>query len=463
MTSEDPRFNQGPSRRRVLAAGLSLGALSALPSCATPAIRTAAKPATGKAKNIIFMVSDGMSTGTLTLAEMFRDIRGKGAGAWRSLWSRPGCVRSVTQTYSASGYVTDSAAAGSAWGIGEHIENGAVNVTPDGRSPEPVLVTAKKNGFQTGLVTTTRVTHATPAAFIANAPRRSMEADIARQMLERRVDVILGGGAKHFDEGLLQRHSNVTLVRDKNTLAGAMAGGAPVLGLFNEDHMSYVPDRRPNEPTLAEMTHLTLDRFARAGDRFVVQIEAGRVDHAAHANDAFALVEDQLEFDAAVGVAAEFAASRDDTLLIVTTDHGNANPGLTLYGAPGIRALEKLTNAKRSMEWVSAQMGPGRDLIELIQQAAGVELKAHEADWIRRGVIEREPVDPFGPANEPGPVIGSVLANHFGVAFVSPNHTADLVELTAIGPGSERIPPYTDNIDLYGLMFDATGMNRPRS
>lgn len=444
---------------RLGAAGLAAGVLpGARAQTPAPPIRSTSATKPGRAKNVIFFVVDGMSIGTFTLAEMMRDVKGLGPSHWTRLWSRPGVRRALCKTHSADGWVTDSAAAGSAWGIGEHINNRAINVTPDGRSPKPILVTAGGMGKRTGLVTTTRLTHATPASFIANVPRRDFEAEIAGQMLDRRVDIAIGGGATHFDPLLGQHADALTLVRTKAELLTNANTEGRLLGLFDDDHMRYELDRPGSQPTLAEMTRVALDRLNTAPDGFVLQVEGGRVDHAAHANDAAGTIADQIAFDQALGVVAEWSAERNDTLIIVTTDHGNANPGLAYYGADGVASFERLAGATHSFEWIFAQAeaGGGFDaLIDAVHAATGVELTADEIALLRRRFVDEQPVNAFDAANGKDAVLGSVLANHFGVSFMSPNHTADLVEVTAFGPGSESMPMLVDNTDLHHMALAA--------
>lgn len=411
----------------------------------------------GPARNVILLVSDGMSTGTLTLADVVRRKR-EGVGShWVRLWDRPDVHRGMMETRAADSEVTDSAAASSAWSVGERVNNGAICVTPDGRRPTPLLVRASAKGLATGLVTTTRVTHATPAAFVANVPERDMEDEIARQMVERGVDVTLGGGAKHFPEELLAQ-SGVNVIRTADELSRATHNGSSgrLLGLFNRSHMRYELDRPASEPTLAAMTRAALHALQHRTEGFVVQIEGGRVDHAAHANDAGSLIADQLAFDDAIGTVLEFVEGRDDTLVIVTTDHGNANPGLTLYGEPGNEGLMKASRARKSFEWIQERIGRGgRSLPSLVEEASGVSLTAEQRELLEAGVVRGERVDPFGEANKPGPVIGSVLANHFGIAFVSPNHTSDHVEITAFGPGAEAIRGLVPNTALHDVCSEA--------
>src|SRR4029434_4694557 len=113
------------------------------------------------------------------------------------------------------------------------------------------------------------------------------------------------------------------------------AADARVLGLFWSDHLPYTIDRnrepamQSRVPTLAEMTSSALQNLSHSPDGFLLQVEGGRVDHAAHDNDAASMLHDQLAFDDAIGVALEFAKEHGDTLVIITTDHGTGNPGLS--------------------------------------------------------------------------------------------------------------------------------------
>ena len=425
------------------------------------------------ARNVIFMVSDGMSTGTLTLADSLRRAETGRPSAWVALFSDRAARRSICTTHAADSMVTDSAASASAWSIGLKVNNGAINFTPDGAQPEPILVTARRAGLATGLVTTTRITHATPAGFVANVPSRGMERPIAAQTLERGIDVILGGGAKHFPDDLLAQHPQYTLARTAQDLTNALASApadAPLLGLFADDHIPYVLDREPTVPSLADMTRAALPRLARAAGGFIVQVEGGRVDHAAHANDAGSLLREQLDFDDALAVALEFTLARTDTLLVVTTDHGTANPGLTLYDQPGNDGFERLARAARSFEWLSGRIAAAGGwhtarptLAALVaEMTGGIELNPADLEWLDHAVGANQRNDGFwARSRDANCALGSVLANHYGVSFLSPNHTSDMVEVTAIGPGAERLAPVIDNTNLHALLLASLRIATP--
>lgn len=469
------------SRRAVLAATGSVLLVPGARSVAAPVTPRGREP--DRARNVIFMVSDGMSTGTLTLAHLARQRRGERGSHWVQLWNRAGVRRASATTHAADSLVTDSAAGASAWGIGTKVPNGSINIEADGRQHVPILVHARQAVKATGLVTTTRVTHATPAGFATNAPARSLESMIAEQLLERGIDVILGGGAKHFPAELLARYPDRTVVRSAAELRAAAPTGKAkrLLGLFGPDHLPFELDRlakaelRTSVPTLAEMTAAALKHLSGeiGAEGFVLQIEGGRVDHAAHSNDAAALIGDQIAFDDAVATVLEFTKGRDDTLVIITSDHGNANPGLTLYGKRAEAGMSKVLSVKGSFELIeerAAQMyaatnppaapkgtvpeGYLNALISAMGEVSGVELGADDQRLIsaaRRG----QRAAGFKEMNNWGSMLGQVLANHFGVSFVSPNHTGDMVEVTAFGPGSAAMPAFLDNTDLHGLMVRA--------
>ncbi|RNC82103.1 MAG: alkaline phosphatase [Phycisphaera sp.] len=455
------------SRRRLLGLGATGAVAATLPAGAIaqrppePSWPKSSKPV----RNIIFMVSDGMSAGTFTLADMMRKHKGMGSSHWRMLWDKPGVRRATCMTHSANGWVTDSAAAGSAWGCGEHINNGAINFTPDERTPEPIHITAQKLGKATGLVSTSRITHATPASFIANVPKRSLEDAIAEQILERNVDVALGGGAKHFPAELLAKHPDMTVARSLTDLNAAATKSGRLLGLFHDDHCHFELDRPAELPSLRQMAEAALTKLENRDGGFILQIEGARIDHAAHDNDAAGMIFDQIEFDEAIGAVAKWATDRDDTLIIVTTDHACANPGLTYYAESGNKSFDKLSKATRSFEWISREFRKTDKSIDaiaaLVETATGISLNESELATLGRAAFERQPIDAFDIANGTLMTLGALLANHTGVGFVSPNHTADYVEVTALGPGSEEMPSFIDNIHLHSMMLAAMDTRVP--
>ncbi len=432
--------------------------------------------ARGRAKNVIFLVADGMSAGTLMLGDLYsRAVKGKGSVWVEWLSKAPGTgtrapiARAMLDTSECHGGVTDSAAAATAWSIGEKTVNGAINVTPDGRAPEPLWVRAKRAGKRIGVVSTARITHATPAGYVANIHQRDLEGLIAEQMVARGVDVMLGGGKRFFPDALLATRGGV-VVHDLGELRrvdpwAALNGG--LLGTFTDSHMSFEIERsRETEPSLAEMTRAALSVLENAEDGFALHVEGGRVDHAAHYNDAGAIVREMVAFEDALGVCLEWAAGRsaDDTLVIATTDHGNANPGLADYGAEGLKKFETLLTYKRSLYWCLREFRRGSErtgaaLARLMREGTGEELGAEEVAYLDRWV-RGEAVDIETHRNMNMGPMGAILANRNGVGFVGPNHTGDLVECTAQGPGSEGLWGARNLTDLERVVAEGVGLPR---
>lgn len=467
------------SRRRVIQVGAAGAISAALAGPAHSATRTPRPRLSGRnggAMNVVFMVADGMSYGTLTLADMcHRQLTGH-PSTWISLFNEHGVRRSSAFTNSADSHVTDSAAGATAWSIGERVKNGRISYTPDDRTPTPLWVHARQQGKAVGLVTTTTITHATPSAFIANVPDRAMEGEIAIQMMNRGFEVALGGGRGFFPDSTLQLRPEVRVVTDAASLRSEANGSRPVLGLFAKGQVPYVQDRSDSVPSLEEMARFALSRLLKSPNGFVLMVEGGRVDHAAHANDAGALVHEMMEFDRTIKAVHELTANRNDTLVIITSDHGNANPALTKSTSKTRNAIDLLTGATRSFESIFAESlgtvksDDGRPLVdqrspeaaakrlerlaELVKTNLHIDLKREEKETLAIA-MSGKPVDPFGERQSFSSVLGSVLANHNLVSFLSSNHTSDMVEVTSWGPGSESIRPMIDNNDLHKVMVDA--------
>ncbi|MBE3597894.1 MAG: alkaline phosphatase [Limnochordaceae bacterium] len=244
-------------------------------------------------------------------------------------------------TRSLSG-VTDSAAAATALSTGHPTANGMVAMGPHGERWPTLLERAKQAGMRVGLVSTTTVTDATPAAFAAHVERRQEHQSVARQYLDLGVDVILGGGryqwthrtqdgggqaplerARSLGYLVVQTGSELRTVAQKAAERGQAAGEqARLLGLFADGPMAYEAERPPHQPSLAEMTETALRWLdGGSGQPFVLVVEAGRIDHLGHEGRVDILPQEMQALDEAVGVALRFAAKRPGALVVLTADH----------------------------------------------------------------------------------------------------------------------------------------------
>lgn len=283
---------------------------------ASDAVRV--NPTNGQIRNIIFCIGDGMGFEHVALA------RHHGPGDNHKLHMERLPVHGDVKTHAANKPVTDSAAAGTAMACGVKTNNGMVGMTPDKTPYSSILELLQDKGWRTGLTATSQVSHATPASFASHVDSRGKQKEIAVQLLDNRVDVILGGGRKYWSDEQLAQATTIgyQVVTTRNALATLKP--APVIGLFGDDGLTtFFP-----EPSLAEMSAAAISLLSTPDEqwfapkpKFFLMIEGSQIDWAAHANDTDRVVRQALLFDMAVREAIEFAQKDKHTLVIVTADH----------------------------------------------------------------------------------------------------------------------------------------------
>jgi len=299
----------------------------------------------GKTKNIILMVPDGMGLANVTAARISKYGRNPLPLSFETL-----DFIGYQRTSSAGGFITDSAAAASAWACGEKFSNGEICFHGDGRPPRPSLLElAQKSGRSTGLVVTEAITDATPAAFAAHVPSRRCRNEIARQYIEAaQVDVLLGGGRASFTAEepdpcgtagnflRLARERGYGAVYDRKEMERAVDEGVPkLLGLFSDSALTpeYLRTPETAEPRLPEMAAAALKVLERDHDGFFLLIEGSLVDKANHKNNFPYQVEEVLAFDEAVAVVRTWIdvdpKRKGETLLIVVPDHETGGFAIT--------------------------------------------------------------------------------------------------------------------------------------
>ena len=293
-----------------------------------------------RAKNIIFMVPDGMGLSDVTAARIFKGGP-DGDPLSFELLKQTGYQR----THSANSTVTDSAAAAAAWATGDKYNNGQISWHSDSDMPETILEIAKKKGKAIGLVATSDITHATPAAFGAHVSVRKSEGEIARQYIEEtEVDVLLGGGFANNRSNSPLPPEDLTALVDSSTneygyayadtlaeLESATRSNR-ILGLFKQGgktvEMFRVNPASPypvSEPTLSEMTKAALNVLSRDKDGFFLLVEGSQIDWRNHAHDIRGMIAETLAFEESVKIVMEWLDSKpsrwNDTLMIVVPDH----------------------------------------------------------------------------------------------------------------------------------------------
>lgn len=425
-----------------------------------------------KAKNIIFLVSDGMSAGTLNMADLYL-TRSTGKGSnWIQLYKDQRVSRALMDTASASSIVTDSSAASSSWGGGVRVKNGSLNIGVKGEKHLPIWQKFKKAGKLAGCVTTVPITHATPAGFCVNNDSRNAQEEIAEDYLALGFDIMMGGGNKYFDFTNRKDQKDVyasytkkgwQVVRSRAEMMAATTG-KPVLGIFADDALPFSIDRKSSTkltestPSLAEMTQKAIDHMKGHSNGFVLQVEAGKVDWGAHANDIAAVLYDQVAFDEAVKTAVDFAEKDGETLVIITTDHGNANPGV-IYGKDADKNFDSIQKYTQTNEWILNEIKPGwnaAQVKDIVNRANGIALKDDDAKRILSfytGLSKEDGL--YNYRKLPFKAFAEIQEKSNSVGWISMDHSADYAELAMFGAGSELLKPFVKNTDLHYLMLQA--------
>jgi alkaline phosphatase len=340
------------------------------------AARAAANGAmAGRARNVILFLGDGMSLPTVAAARILEGQRRGQPGEESELAFERFPYTALSRTYNTDFQTPDSAGTMTAIATGVKTRLGVIGIGPAGKRGDcpgvagnallSIVELAESAGLSTGVVTTTRLTHATPASVYAHGPDRNWEddgylpaaaaaagcRDLARQFIESPfgdgIDVALGGGRAKFTPNTLADAEDANaagLRRDGRDLVAEWqrqhpdgryvwtarqleaAQDAPRLfGLFNPTHMRYMADRAKDvggEPTLAEMTTAAIRTLQRNQTGYVLVVEGGRIDHAHHDGNARRALEETIAFSDAVR-AADAMTSNDDTLILVTADHAH--------------------------------------------------------------------------------------------------------------------------------------------
>ncbi|WP_194540747.1 alkaline phosphatase [Paenibacillus sp. JZ16] len=310
----------------------------------------------GSAKNVILLIPDGMGISYLTATRIYKGEE----------LSFERYVKGLMKTASADTNVTDSAAAGTAMATGYKTDNGVISVTPDGVKPDSILDAARESGKSTGLVATSRITHATPAVFTAHDPSRGNEVALATEYINN-VDVILGGGRDMFlpeseggkqpERNLVEEAKSAGYEYITNRSEIGQVDGDQILGLFAMSDLKYEIDRdKQNVPSLAEMTKLAVDTLSKNDKGFFLMVEGSQIDWAGHAHDPIAMISDMLAFEEAVDVALEYARNNSDTLVVIVGDHETG--GMNIGNTPGgyKENIAVLKNATGSSNTIGAEL-----------------------------------------------------------------------------------------------------------
>jgi len=458
------------------------------------------QPSAATAKNVILFVGDGMSVSTATAIRIL-DGQQKGMPGEENILSfeRFPYV-ALSKTYEINQQVGESAGTATAIMTGQKTNAGLIDVSREakrrncasamGHHLPSILELSESAGKSTGIVTTTRVTHATPAAAYAHTPERDWEndrdlteearangcTDIAAQLVEfprgNGIEVALGGGRIKFlpndsadpegadmEEGRqdardltrewLQKYPNSSYIWNQQQFDAIDPNSTDhLLGLFENDHMHYEADRAEDtagEPSLAQMTRLAIEILSRNPDGYFLLVEGGRIDHAHHDNNAYRALTDGIAFADAVAVADKMT-SQNDTLIIVTADHSHTFTfiGYPTRGNPILgkvtpndskgepRTKPKLMDDEKPVTTLGYYVGPG-------------------AAWVG---------GPRPDLSETDTITDKNFVQQAAIPAESDTHGGEDVAVYARGPGAERIHGVIEQNEIFNAMdiaLDLTG------
>lgn len=430
---------------------------------------------TAKAKNIILFIGDGMGISTITAARIF-DGQAKGLdGESHSLSFESFENVSLIKTYNVDAQVPDSAGTATAIISGYKTNIGAVNVRPNTdnwkmvfescirkSSPDTLTDIAKAHDMSVGIISTTRLTHATPAAMYGHSVSRNWESDnevnksaakvgctgLSTQLVNSELDLALGGGLSKFTSEQIAtwtaKPGHVYVkdvaefrVADKNT---------NILGLFTPSHLSYEADRDDEkEPSLAEMTGFAIDALQNRGSGYILMVEAGRVDHAHHATNAYRALTDMQ----ALNVAVETALTKtnpEETLILVTADHSHV---FTMAGYP-VRG-NPILGLVRGLDYTTRQPEPDPSLAK--DNKPYTTLSYHNGPNVRT---------PDSAPLTDADVLEKDFKQHAAVPMTSETHGGEDVPLYATGPGAHRVRGVMEQDEIHDVMMMALGIKRNR-
>ena len=305
-----------------------------------------------KAKNIILFIGDGMGPNQVALARLSKG----GVNHRLSFENFP--VTGIVLNHSAQNLYTDSAAAATAWAAGVKTNNGYLSVDPDHKFLPTIPELLSTKGYLSGLVATSSITHATPAAFYAHINSRSKHKKIAQMLVESDIAIALGGGSEFFKLPLTDQA--IHLIDNGNSLdQDNLTQHARVLGLFGEDGL----DRRLAPPTQLKMTEKALDFLDLKTSNcpgFFLMSEGSQIDWAGHDNNVKYMLSEFADFDESVAAAIEFAKNDKETLILVTADH--ATGGLVLQKPRGSSIRAQWTTTSHDLASINIYAyGPGAE------------------------------------------------------------------------------------------------------
>ena len=434
---------------------------------------------TNSPKYIFLFIGDGMGISQRTLTEYFYRYKNNDTDFQLTMNKFP--VSGMMSTDSLNSIVTDSAAAGTALSTGFKTNNGMISTLPDGKKPLTIIELAEKQGLATGIATTTRLTHATPAVFLSHIKDRGKENNIAMQYLKTDVEYLAGGGYRHF---LPQNNKKLKSKRkDKKNLINSFKKlnykiflsekdtesflnheielKEKIFASFSYSHMDYEIDRiKNNQPSLKEMTQKGIETLSKYKNGFFFMIEGGRIDHACHANDPVTTIYDTKELDESIETAYRFYKKHpENTLIIVTADHETG--GLSLGGynkySMDFTKLQLIDfSLCESLFYNHPYKGNDEKYFSFLKDKLNIKKIEIESKNRIKNIMKK-----YKKSKEKGEKRNTKIAQYkislavieyvnklSKIGWTTKAHTGTRVPLTAVGIKSELFMGYKDNTDI---------------
>ncbi|MCX7922429.1 MAG: alkaline phosphatase [Clostridia bacterium] len=423
-------------------------------------------------KNVIFLIGDGMSIPSTTLARWYN-----GGEPLAMDEIATGLVR----TYWAAGPITDSAPAASAMATGYKTSDKFISILPEkvtmpgvpplntGDSLRPaatVLEGAKLQGKAVGLVATSNIQNATPAAFSSHARSRSEYDSIAEQQVFNNLDVVLSAGTYFLSpetrkdkEDLIRILKNTGYDFITTPAQMAKTKSDKVWGAFDPESLAYDMDRDPSkQPSLSEMTEKAISVLSRDEDGFFLMVEGSKIDWAAHANDPIGVISDVLAFDKAIKAAVDFAKKDGNTVVIACADHGTGgisigSPAIetTYSGTPLSTFTDPLKKAKLTGEGLEKKFNADRSNIKEVM-----------AEYYGITDLTDDEIKQIKDAKFPGLnwTVGKMISKRANISWVSTGHVGDEVALYCYSPDSnDKLSGVIQNTDIPKYIAKLFNMN----
>jgi alkaline phosphatase len=502
MGNSEPKDKKesGMNRRDMLKVMGTGALLSLIPGYGLGGSAAAFSPAKGQ--GLIVLVGDGMPLGVIKgMHEVKTRFYGDKDSVFYARMRDEHSALGFSATHSLSSVVTDSAPGSVAWSTGTKTANKILAALPDGRPLRTIMELLKDQGYACGLATTTRVTHATPAAWVSHQTNRDQEAKVALDYLKFKPDVLLGGGSRYFapsarKDGLdlfkLFSEAGYDLVKDRKGLLSPelLTSPKPLLGTFASSHLDYYLDRKNQvelgnkQPSLPEMTRMALQKLSRNPKGFILQVEAGRIDHANHNNDAWAAIQETIELDLTLSVVEEYLKENPKTLVVIVSDHGTACFGINGTGPEyndSTEALSKYQPIKASFDYMRRKIkkdASPAEIKDLFESFTTYRISDQEASMIIQSMQPDYRLQQGDYTIQPQATMGRILAHSIyekiteiywdgkavlrrgNVGFTSSHHTAEDQIVLAYGHRARDLGlgRHIDNTYLFTAMCRYFGL-----